>query len=84
MAKLKITASPLVEWVERRGGVTEVLETKGISILSSEGERLKKNYNRSKKRGWFDVFFADDFTVRFFKQHPSAVFGSDWYAAAAN
>jgi hypothetical protein len=91
MARMKrrIPSKPLTDAIARKGGLAEVLTAAGVEIykpsddpevrdLNLTYKRYQRNIDRSAERGWFDLFWVDEFIVEIFGTHPVSVY-SDWY-----
>lgn len=72
---LRLPALPLVQAVERRGGLRGVLSDYG----SPESSRLRRAYYRAKQRGYVYEGGADDLAIHLLGVHP----GDLWEEYAA-
>lgn len=67
----RLSAQPLIEAVERRGGLPAVLS----DYASREGVRLRRAYYRAVDRGYVIEPVADDLAVNLLGVHPMDLWG---------
>lgn len=88
MGTLRLPAAPLLNEIERLGGVTGTLEMarlpvrterNGKSDCSAEYITLDSAVGRAEARGWFFVFHVDELCVRFLLRHPCEIYGPLWF-----
>ena len=77
-----LPVQPLVDYVNARGGLGEVMDESGVvnRVNFRERENVRKNYDRAVERGEIPVVTADSLIIRLFGLHPYAVYGEDWWA----
>lgn len=87
---LKLPVQPLLDWIEREGGLTAVLGFTSIDPweerdedqfdphTSLEYKRAEKTLRTSKDRGWVGFWWADDFCCKTLGTHPLFIFGDDY------
>ena len=73
-----LVAQPLVEAVERRGGLGAVAAARGLT--KTDKERLRRSFYRALESGTLTVAAADELAVHLLGEHPSMIFGPDFFS----
>lgn len=72
----RLPAQPLVDAVERRGGVGRALSWRRST---REGRQAARAYARARARGWVHVAAGDELACRLLRVHPAVVWGEAFW-----
>lgn len=79
---MRLEAKPLIEYVEGKGGISNVLNVVEYGNIQDDQDRehrnLAKLYQRAKRDGTIEFYSADRFTCSI-GLHPALIWGWDEY-----
>ena len=88
LKKTRIEAQPLIDAIERRGGLVEVLTRAGVETFLEDGKtptlahmRQEARLRDGKERGWIDYYIADEVSIELLGMHPVQIWGEHWFTA---
>jgi hypothetical protein len=74
----RLSSAPIVSAVNARGGLGEL--TRRLAVGDRELNRIRRAYHRAVADGTVTYMCADWLCCRVLREHPSLVYGADWWA----
>lgn len=86
---IKLSVSPVLEYVERLGGVSGICDLNNEPRWADEEQRQESKFadalstrlRRMKKAGEYDLFALDAFICEKLKTHPAMIYGDAFFDA---
>ena len=90
LRQTKLDAGPIIECVNRRGGIARVLGVDHNNYGDPEDadrrvskdpdlKRLSRQWHRMVQRGWLTVDAADKWCINVLRVNPALVYGQEWW-----
>lgn len=87
--KKRIQVQPLLDAIEQRGGLGEVLTRAGVEVIvpgttktpTLAYQRQEKRLRDADAQGWIDYFIADEIAIEVLGMHPYMIWGDHWFTA---
>lgn len=90
--RIQLDYKPVQEAVERLAayygdvlqddlGIDALLEKRGIAAGTTKWRRLRREYQRSVKRGTGGIYHVDEICCGVLRKHPAELYGEEWFEA---